>query len=822
MTRENTSQDATIRESASKAGLPGGSGTGAGDGTGGLREFRGWATVEQFPAQGGEADVYLVSRQGERRILKIFRYGIVPKREVYEKLIATGSVGDSPFVRLFEFAYDEAMQCWFEFEEFIPEGSLADLVGKRAFSEQELISLLDTLRQALSMLHEAGILHLDLKPANVLVRTRSPLTAVLSDFSISSEYDRALSKKLTAFKGTSLYQSPEGVAGVAVPKTDWWALGILLLELFLGRHPLDGLPPQVVMYQITTRGIEIPEGIPARFAQLLKGLLTRDPEKRWGNAEIARWREGKDVRVFYEEIAPQATDSGFQRFERPLPLAGVSCFSLEAFFETAFSDPEAWEEGKGKMMRGELEQWLEANGDAARAGQLRERTSKDGDPDQIFLSTACFFHAGLPLSWLGNLCTDEGLMGDLQIAGTLPKARRQLVEALFTGDIFRTYRKLTGKSLGKIDKLLKLAEEVQASPLKDLPIERRCLLLSTLALNGFAGERAMETVKAAVNQSGEGVTVLGLIREKGFPEFARKTGVWGQEDRGIWDLALKIVDSPWKGERRILETLFLQTEPIQAAIRKDSAFRRFFMRFVERPDQDQAFIRELFEMVRQYSFLEPLVRAVFDFPPDRKFEECLGSLRVCCSVRLKADSLREFVLPPLLERAAGGLFLDSSQQAFARQILENPEVLFKANRRVASWRDIWALGPFLTVGIDEINSIEQLARIKGEVLEITDNSKIIVAAELVIFCYAVTMHFLVSSPRSGIGFVPLALSAGIFLFHVCERFPTFRKLLRFIRMPIGWELSRSDSPMFSSTLNMTGIIFCSLFYLVMVLLEVIF
>lgn len=797
----------------------------SGGGSGIPQVFRGWTIDRQFPAQGGEADVFLVSRQGEQRILKMFRFGIAPKKEVYDRLIAASDHTDSPIVRIFEFAFDEPSQCWFEFEEFIPEGSLADLVGKKAMTESDLLSILETLFRGLSGLHAAGILHLDLKPANVLVRTREPLVAVLSDFSISSEFDTALSKKLTAYKGTSLYQSPESIAGVVVPKTDWWSLGIVMLELLLGRHPLDGLPPQVVLYQITTRGIEIPDAISPRFRQLLKGLLTRDPEKRWGQAELSAWSAGKNVPVFYEEAAPApgsdaavqfAMQSSFQRLERPFQLAGTTCFSLEELFETAFARPDAWESGKAHLLRGDLEQWLESNGDATRAAQMHAQVAREGDGDLLFLTTGCFFHSGLSFSWRGYPCADEGLLADLGSVGSLSSERLQLIEGIFSGDIFRQYRKLTGKSLGKIEKLLKLAEGIQASSLKELPLARRSSLLLHLYRNDFVSDKALSVAQSAVEKNGDGEEILSFTSEKGFAEYARKTALWAQEDRNLWDLALKIHGSPWKGESRVLEVFFLNIDPISAAVRKDPALRRFLTKFLEKPEPEQAFLKDLFEVMRQHSFLEPLIRTAFEFPQDRGFDECLGSLRVCSSVRLKAETLRDLVYPPVLDRAARGMFLDQAQQKLVREILEGPEVLCKTNSFIGSWRDISTLGPFLTVEVAEIRSVEQLSKLKSEVLEITDNSKIIVSAELLLCCYC---GFFVAEgimPRSQVALVPLLVALGIFLVHLLERFPVFRRLLRLFGLNVGWEFSRSDSPNFGSSLNMIGLIVCPVLYLLMV------
>ena len=81
-------------------------------------------------------------------------------------------------------------------------------------------------------------------------------------------------------KGTPLYWSPEAFTQIVGRESDFWSLGIIVLEILLGRHPLSGLDMRIIMYTLSTRGIKVPKEIPARYSLLLKGLLTRDPHRR--------------------------------------------------------------------------------------------------------------------------------------------------------------------------------------------------------------------------------------------------------------------------------------------------------------------------------------------------------------------------------------------------------------------------------------------------------------------------------------------------------------------------------------------------------------
>ena len=123
------------------------------------------------------------------------------------------------------------------------------------------------------------------------MRSLDPLNLVVIDFGIASTLEAGMSKKATQFGGTPMYQSPESFSSVVDEKTgkrrvilgsptDWWGLGMILLEIAAGFHPFRDLSADVIAYSIATETITIPEKIDAGQKELLKGLLTRNPEKR--------------------------------------------------------------------------------------------------------------------------------------------------------------------------------------------------------------------------------------------------------------------------------------------------------------------------------------------------------------------------------------------------------------------------------------------------------------------------------------------------------------------------------------------------------------
>ncbi|MDR1621057.1 MAG: protein kinase family protein, partial [Synergistaceae bacterium] len=187
--------------------------------------FRGWTILEQLPTKGAEADIYLVQAGRERCVLKLYRHRLEPKLEVLNRVSEMSRNYSQCFVVFRDVGFDEYTGRWYELQEYVPLGSLRDVPPETKRSPGFVRDLISELAEAIHCLHLNEIVHCDIKPANVLVRSLAPLDLVLTDFGISSILASDMSQKMTTLKGTPMYWAPEAFSRVIGRPCDWWGLG---------------------------------------------------------------------------------------------------------------------------------------------------------------------------------------------------------------------------------------------------------------------------------------------------------------------------------------------------------------------------------------------------------------------------------------------------------------------------------------------------------------------------------------------------------------------------------------------------------------------
>lgn len=295
--------------------------------------------LHEIPAAGAEANLLLVADENARELVaKIYRRsGHQASREVWLKVPA---LNHPHVVRILETG--EAGHRDYELMEYVPGGNLARLVGRSADAVAAMAA--ETVRQiasALSALHGVGIVHQDLKPENVLVRSVRPLDLALSDFGVSRVLDQTRAAATAA--GTLAYLAPElllSSGGQTSRARDWWALGMMVRELLLGRRPFEDMGQPAIDAAVMLRDIDLDGVTDPRLRMLCAGLLTRDPDDRWGAEQVTSWLAGGSPEV----AAPSGRFAGAARSRAVLPLTLLSTRCTEpADLAAALSRPEVWE-----------------------------------------------------------------------------------------------------------------------------------------------------------------------------------------------------------------------------------------------------------------------------------------------------------------------------------------------------------------------------------------------------------------------------------------------------------------------------------------------
>jgi serine/threonine-protein kinase len=223
--------------------------------------------------------------------------------------------------------------------EFVQGEGLDRLATRGGLSESELIAIADSLADALAALHELGVLHCDLKPANAI---RTPSGRVkLVDFGLSRllrHTEDPARSQAGGWAGSLPYMAPEQFTGARLDaRTDLYALGALLYELAAGHPPHTAADAGALMYAIVhTEAPPLPPGrTGAAFADLLRRLLEKRPERRFASAV-----ELRDALHALRGAPPVAAEPTRPRVRAlaVLPLANLSADPQQEFFADGMTE----------------------------------------------------------------------------------------------------------------------------------------------------------------------------------------------------------------------------------------------------------------------------------------------------------------------------------------------------------------------------------------------------------------------------------------------------------------------------------------------------
>ncbi|MFI6961625.1 bifunctional serine/threonine-protein kinase/ABC transporter substrate-binding protein [Streptomyces sp. NPDC050255] len=179
----------------------------------------------------------------------------------------------------------EAAEPWLA-TAFVPGPSLGEVVeGQGALPTATVRALGSRLAEALAAVHDAGLLHRDVKPGNVLLALDGPR---LIDFGIARHEGATALTATDSVIGTPGYLAPEQAsAGPLGPGCDVFSLGCVLVYAATGRRPFGQGTPAGVLFRTVHEAPDL-EGVPAALLPLITACLAKDPADRPDAQEVAR------------------------------------------------------------------------------------------------------------------------------------------------------------------------------------------------------------------------------------------------------------------------------------------------------------------------------------------------------------------------------------------------------------------------------------------------------------------------------------------------------------------------------------------------------
>jgi WD40 repeat protein/tRNA A-37 threonylcarbamoyl transferase component Bud32 len=297
---------------------------------------------------------------------------------------------------------------------FVRGEPLSDLVEDGGIDPKRAAKIVRALGEALAYAHREGVVHRDVKPANVMLDDQDQ--PLLMDFGLAaqveaaddfqlpeeeaheraSHHDDARLTREGSVMGTPSYMAPEiarGHRGEAQPAADQYALGVVLYELLTGRTPFEG-PPAAVLHQVIhespPKPSEFRKDLPPDLEAVCLKAMARRPGERYVTCaaladDLRRWMDGEPVRARKLGFIQRTRRSMSENPVLALGGAGVvvAAMVVIGFLALEWSSAVAQGDEAAAQVRAEKDRAEEANAqrksDQVRAARAAAQQKADAD-----------------------------------------------------------------------------------------------------------------------------------------------------------------------------------------------------------------------------------------------------------------------------------------------------------------------------------------------------------------------------------------------------------------------------------------------------------
>jgi serine/threonine-protein kinase len=198
-------------------------------------------------------------------------------------------------VQVYDFETDPDSETYYMVMELVEGPTLKELLADLQ-ERSELLPVRDAFRiareaaSALAYAHSQGMIHRDVKPANLMLEVQSESRVVLTDFGIAKIVKGVQFTSSGGMVGTPAYMAPEqGLGDAGDERSDLYSVGVILFQMVTGRLPYDGDTPLAIILKHLNEPIPkardlVPE-LPEEVDIVISRLMAKEPEERYQTAQ---------------------------------------------------------------------------------------------------------------------------------------------------------------------------------------------------------------------------------------------------------------------------------------------------------------------------------------------------------------------------------------------------------------------------------------------------------------------------------------------------------------------------------------------------------